>query len=92
MHGEENLLWNTPVNWFAKAAELPTIKQVHTVTEESLYDCHLPVPRCFNNVLTDPDGDLLTGKGLVVEETIQININEDIHYGGLSAVLPAKCP
>jgi len=96
MKGEENVLWNTPVNWFAKSSGTTSDRSKFIpVTEESLKDGHYKAAR---DVLTlyyanFPDSDLLTGKGLVVGGSHQINkVNEDIHYGDLSAVLLQNAP
>ena len=44
----------------------------------------------YNNF---PESDLLTGKGLVVGGSHQVNqVNEDIQYGDLSAVLMQNTP
>jgi hypothetical protein len=97
MHnGEQNLLWNTPVTWFAKSSGTTNDKSKFIpVTEESLYDCHYQAAK---DVLTmyynyHPDSDLLTGKGLVIGGSHQINsVNDDIQYGDLSAVLLQNAP
>lgn len=96
MDGEENLLWNTPVNWFAKSSGTTSSKaKFIPITEESLKDCHYQGSK---DVLTlyynyNPDSDLLTGKGLVIGGSHQINkLNEEIQYGDLSAVLLQNSP
>ncbi len=96
MNGEENLLWNTPVNWFAKSSGTTNDKSKFIpITKESLEDCHYQAAK---DVLTmyynlNPESDLLTGKGLVIGGSHQINsINEEIHYGDLSAVLLQNTP
>lgn len=96
MHGEENLLWNTPLSWFAKSSGTTNDKSKFIpITEESLYDCHY---QSAKDVLTmyynfNPDSDLLTGKGLVIGGSHQIHsVNENIHYGDLSAVLLQNAP
>ena len=96
MQGEPNVLWNTPINWFAKSSGTTSDRSKFIpVSEESLKDCHYKAAR---DVLTlyyanFPDSDLLTGKGLVVGGSHQINkLNEDIHYGDLSAVLLQNAP
>lgn len=96
MNGEENLLWNTPVNWFAKSSGTTNDKSKFIpITTESLEDCHYQAAK---DVLTmyynfNPESDLLTGKGLVIGGSHQINsINEEIHYGDLSAVLLQNTP
>src|SRR5580765_7618294 len=96
MNGEENILWNTPINWFAKSSGTTSDKSKFIpVSEESLQDCHY---KGAKDVLTmyynfNPDSDLLTGKGLVIGGSHTINqVNEDVHYGDLSAVLLQNSP
>ncbi|MDB5230905.1 MAG: auxin-responsive promoter family protein [Chitinophagaceae bacterium] len=96
MEGEENLLWNTPVNWFAKSSGTTSDKSKFIpITKESLEDCHFLAAK---DVLTlyyfsNPESDLLTGKSLVIGGSHQIHqVNEDIHYGDLSAVLLQNTP
>ena len=96
MDGEQNLLWNTPVYWFAKSSGTTSDKSKFIpVSDESLHDCHF---KGAKDVLTlyyhfNPDSDLLTGKGLVIGGSHNISqINEDVHYGDLSAVLLQNSP
>ncbi len=96
MNGEQNILWNTPVSWFAKSSGTTSDKSKFIpVSEESLQDCHY---KGAKDVLTmyyhfNPDSDLLTGKGLVIGGSHTINqVNEDVHYGDLSAVLLQNSP
>lgn len=96
MQGEENLLWNTPVNWFAKSSGTTSDKSKFIpITQESLEDCHFQAAK---DVLTmyynhRSESDLLTGKGLVIGGSHQISkVNEDIQYGDLSAVLLQNTP
>lgn len=96
MQGEQNLLWDTPVNWFAKSSGTTSDKSKFIpITEESLQDCHYQAAK---DVLTmyynfNPDSDLLTGKGLVIGGSHQISpINDEAQYGDLSAVLLQNTP
>src|SRR3954462_10656754 len=96
MKGEENVLWNTPVNWFAKSSGTTSDKSKFIpITEESLKECHYQGAK---DVLTayyhfNPDSDLLTGKGLVIGGSHQVSqLNEDVFYGDLSAVLLQNTP
>lgn len=96
MQGEENVLWNTPVNWFAKSSGTTSDKSKFIpITKESLEDCHF---QSAKDVLTmyynnRSESDLLTGKGLVIGGSHQISpINDDMQYGDLSAVLLQNTP
>src|SRR6187455_1141992 len=96
MDGEQNILWNTPVNWFAKSSGTTSDKSKFIpITQESLEDCHFQGAK---DVLTlyyncHNDSDLLTGKGLVIGGSHQISkLNEEIQYGDLSAVLIQNSP
>ena len=96
MQGEENLLWNTPVEWFAKSSGTTSDKSKFIpLTKESIEDNHFQAAK---DVLTiyyhsNPDSDLLTGKGLVIGGSHQVHpIKEDIQYGDLSAVLLQNAP
>jgi GH3 auxin-responsive promoter len=96
MAGEENLLWNTPINWFAKSSGTTSEKSKFIpISEESLQDNHFLGAK---DVLTmyyhaNPDSDLLTGKGLVIGGSHTINqFNEEVQYGDLSAVLLQNSP
>jgi hypothetical protein len=96
MQGEENLLWNTPINWFAKSSGTTSDKSKFIpVSEESLKDNHFLGAK---DVLTmyyhfHPESDLLTGKGLVIGGSHTISqFNADVQYGDLSAVLLQNSP
>jgi hypothetical protein len=96
MEGDENMLWNTPVNWFAKSSGTTSDKSKFIpITEESLEDCHFQAAK---DVLTlyynyNNDSDLLTGKGLVIGGSHQISrVNENVQFGDLSAVLLQNTP
>ncbi len=96
MEGEDNVLWNTPVKWFAKSSGTTSDKSKFIpVSEESLQENHYQASK---DVLTTyyrhfPESDLLTGKGLVVGGSHQVSrISEEIQYGDLSAVLMQNSP
>jgi hypothetical protein len=96
MNGEENILWNTPVSWFAKSSGTTSDKSKFIpVSDESLQDNHY---RASKDVIANyykifPNSDLLTGKSLVVGGSHQVNqLNGDIQYGDLSAVLLQNTP
>lgn len=96
MEGEQNLLWNTPIYWFAKSSGTTSDKSKFIpVSDESLEDCHY---KAAKDVLTmyyqfKPESDLLTGKGLVLGGSHTINpLNHEAQYGDLSAVLLQNTP
>lgn len=96
MEGEENVLWNTPVKWFAKSSGTTSDKSKFIpISEESLHDNHFKASKdvLSNYYKNFPSSDLLTGKGLVVGGSHQISkVNEEIQCGDLSAVLMQNSP
>ena len=96
MDGEEQLLWNTPVSWFAKSSGTTSEKSKFIpITDESLEDCHFQAAKDFLTLYynINNNSDLLTGKSLVIGGSHQISqINEEIQYGDLSAVLLQNTP
>lgn len=96
MQGEQNLLWNTPINWFAKSSGTTSDKSKFIpVSEESLEEGHFQGAK---DVITlyynfNPDSDLLTGKGLVIGGSHEVSkLNEETQCGDLSAVLMQNTP
>ncbi|HEY6504410.1 MAG TPA: GH3 auxin-responsive promoter family protein [Chitinophagaceae bacterium] len=96
MNGEQNILWNTPVYWFAKSSGTTSDKSKFIpISDESLEDCHY---KAAKDALTmyyqfNPESELLTGKGLVIGGSHNINpMNNEAQYGDLSAVLLQNSP
>jgi len=96
MNGEQNVLWNTPIYWFAKSSGTTSEKSKFIpVSDESLQDGHY---KASKDVLSfyyqfNPDSELLTGKGLVIGGSHNINpMNSEAQYGDLSAVLLQNTP
>ncbi|HYO21329.1 MAG TPA: GH3 auxin-responsive promoter family protein, partial [Flavisolibacter sp.] len=96
MHGEENILWNTPVSWYAKSSGTTSDKSKFIpISEESLKDNHYKASKDVLSLyyVANPDSALLTGKALVIGGSHQINqFNEDVQYGDLSAVILQNSP
>lgn len=96
MQGEENVLWNTPINWFAKSSGTTSDKSKFIpVSDESLKENHYKASKDVLSLyyVSHPESDLLTGKGLVIGGSHQISsINNDVHYGDLSAVVLQNSP
>lgn len=96
MAGEQYLLWNTPIRWFAKSSGTTSDKSKFIpVSQESLNDCHY---RSGRDVLTlyyhnFPESDLLTGKALAIGGSHQLNqLSAESFYGDLSAVMLQNMP
>ncbi len=96
MEGQENILWNTPIFWFAKSSGTSSDKSKFIpISDESLQENHF---KASKDVLSNyykffPSSNLLTGKGLVVGGSHQISkVNDDIQYGDLSAILMQNTP
>lgn len=96
MDGEDNILWNTPIHWFAKSSGTTSDKSKFIpVSDESLKNGHF---KASKDVITmyyirHPESELLTGKSLVLGGSHQINmVNEEIQFGDLSAVVLQNSP
>lgn len=96
MKGEQNVLWNTEIRWFAKSSGTTADKSKFIpVSYEALEECHFRGGRdlltyyCNNN----PDAGIFQGKGLLIGGSHQINhFNEQSFYGDLSAVMMNNLP
>lgn len=94
--GGQNILWNTPINWFAKSSGTTSEKSKFIpVSEEALQEGHF---KASKDVLTlyychRPDSALLTGKGLIIGGSHTLSsLNPEAQVGDLSAVLLQNSP
>lgn len=91
MDGEQNVLWNTPVKWFSKSSGTTSDKSKFIpMTAESIEDCHYrgAIDLLSAYCISNPGTKFLSGKGLIVGGSHQINpVNKSTVYGDLSAVL-----
>lgn len=96
MEGQQNILWNTPIKWFAKSSGTTSDKSKFIpVSQECLDDCHYRAGRDVLSLYYQnfPESDLLTGKTLVIGGSHQVNkLNEESFYGDLSAVMLQNMP
>ncbi len=93
---EANVLWDTPVKWFAMSSGTTNDKSKYIpVTKESLDNCHY---RCGHQMLglyanSYPDTSFVLGKTLVIGGSQQVNdIGEGVFTGDISAVLMKNLP
>lgn len=96
MAGEENVLWNTPVEWFAKSSGTTSERSKFIpLSQQSLDENHYQGTKDLITLYynSHPDSDLLTGKGLVIGGSHEVGqLNENIRFGDLSAVLLENTP
>ncbi|MGQ0739258.1 MAG: GH3 auxin-responsive promoter family protein [Bacteroidota bacterium] len=96
MNGEQEILWNTPVYWFAKSSGTTSDKSKFIpISDESLEDCHYKASKDVLSMYYQykPDSELLTGKGLLIGGSHSINpVNNEAQFGDLSAVLFQNSP
>jgi hypothetical protein len=96
MKGEQNVLWNTPIYWFAKSSGTTSDKSKFIpISDESLEDGHFKASKDVLSMYYQfkPDSELLTGKGLLIGGSHSINpMNADAQYGDLSAILFQTSP
>mgnify|MGYP000144431884 CR=1 FL=1 len=93
--GENNILWPTPVKWFAKSSGTTNAKSKFIpVSNEALEYCHYKASKdllCLylNN---NPNSELFLGKSLRLGGSKEIFENKDTFYGDLSAILIENMP
>lgn len=90
--GENYVLWNQKVKWFAKSSGTSSSKSKFIpVTEDSLYNCHyLGMRKMLATYLdSNPDSELFKGHALTLGGSLKIDeigIGNSF-YGDLSAIL-----
>jgi GH3 auxin-responsive promoter len=91
LEGEQQILWNSDITWFAKSSGTTSDKSKFIpVSKEALDNCHFKagmdvLALYYRNF---PSSSLLTGKGLALGGSHQINqLNAESFYGDLSAVM-----
>ncbi len=95
-HGEQNLLWNSEIKWFAKSSGTSNDQSKFIpVSQEALEECHFKGGKdllsiyCNNN----PDTRLFNGKILSLGGSHKINyFSNDSFYGDLSAIIIQNLP
>jgi hypothetical protein len=91
MEGNQNVLWDTPITWFAKSSGTTADKSKFIpVSNESLEQGHYKSAKdllalYYRNF---PQSGIMTGKCLTLGGSHQVNqLNTDSYYGDLSAVM-----
>lgn len=94
--GEQNLLWNTDIKWFAKSSGTTDKSKFIPVSKEFLDGCHYNGGRdmitfqCINNT----DTKLFTGKNLALGGSFKTDQFGDHHsfHGDVSAIIIQNLP
>ncbi len=96
MQGEQNLLWNTDIKWYAKSSGTTAGKSKFIpVSKEALEECHYKGGKdmlCIycNNVA---DTNIFSGRGLALGGSHQVvQFNNEAYYGDLSAIIIQNLP
>lgn len=96
MQGEQRLLWNTEVKWFAKSSGTTSAKSKFIpVTAESLEECHFKGGKDLISIYCNnhPHTKLFNGKILTLGGSHQVNsMTNESFYGDLSAILIQNLP
>ncbi len=96
LKGEQNILWNTDVKWFAKSSGTTNDKSKFIpVTIEALEECHFKGGKDLLSIYCNnhPDTKLFDGKILSMGGSHQMtSFSNDSFYGDLSAILIQNLP
>ncbi len=94
--GEQNVIWPTDINWFAKSSGTTSDKSKFIpVSKESLEDCHYKGGKDLLSIYFNafPDSKLFVGKGLVLGGSSEVNeYKKNSYYGDLSSIIIKNLP
>lgn len=94
--GEQNVIWNSEIKWFAKSSGTTDKSKFLPVSKESLDGCHYNAGRdmitlhCYNN----PETQLFTGKNLALGGSLKEDVFGEHHsfHGDVSAIIIQNLP
>ncbi len=98
LHGEQNILWPTPIKWFAKSSGTTNAKSKFIpVSQEALEDCHYKGGKDLLSIYVNnyPETEIFSGKNLAIGGSQQLNPldeNANTFCGDVSAVLMKNLP
>ena len=96
MAGEQNILWDGDIKWFAKSSGTTSDKSKFIpVSEESLIECHFKGGKDMLSIYCNnyPETMIFNGRGLALGGSHRINeINNESYYGDLSAIIIENLP
>jgi hypothetical protein len=98
MRGDQNVLWNTEIEWFAKSSGTTSSRSKYIpVSTESLGECHFKGGKDMLSmyVANYPDSKLFAGKSLTIGGTLEnnpLNPQGTARAGDISAVMMQNLP
>lgn len=95
LQGEQNILWNTEIKWFAKSSGTTNDRSKFIpVSQESLEECHYKGGKDMLSIYCNnrPNAQIFTGKSLTLGGSHQVTQKGDVSFGDLSAVLLKNLP
>lgn len=96
MMGEQNLLWPSKIEWFAKSSGTTNARSKYIpVSPESLEDCHYKGGKDMLSIYVNlyPETKLFSGKGLSIGGSHRPSeINAKVSCGDVSAVIMQNLP
>lgn len=96
MKGEQNLLWPSKIEWFAKSSGTTNARSKFIpVSPESLEDCHYKGGKDMLSIYVNlyPETKLFTGKGLSIGGSHHPSeLNANVNCGDVSAVIMQNLP
>ncbi|MER2997421.1 GH3 auxin-responsive promoter family protein [Pontibacter populi] len=96
MMGEQNLLWPSKIEWFAKSSGTTNARSKYIpVSPESLEDCHYKGGKDMLSIYVNlyPETKLFTGKGLSIGGSHRPSeLNAKVNCGDVSAVIMQNLP
>jgi hypothetical protein len=96
MHGEQNILWSSPISWFSKSSGTTNARSKFIpVSKESLENCHMMGGKDMITLLINnkPETRIFEGKGLSIGGSLSNNpLNSSLLLGDVSAVVMKNLP
>jgi hypothetical protein len=96
MHGEQNVLWASPISWFSKSSGTTNARSKFIpVSKESLENCHMMGGKDMITLLINnkPETRIFEGKGLSIGGSLSNNpLNSSLLMGDVSAVVMKNLP
>lgn len=95
MNGEQNILWPSPVKWFAKSSGTTADRSKYIpVSEEALEDCHYKGGKDLLSIYCHncPETEIFKGKSLLLGGSHAMNALGNTIQGDLSAIILENLP